>query len=309
MDKSRSLSERLEFIRTDLRSLEAEFAGLESRDANEQRMANRMKSDLKARIIELFRDADIALRETQALKESVKEAAELWKVLDKSVVSSEEAIPLSGSRANPRVDHLGASTFLEKGWSRLVLGDLAAAKAALERALELAPDSSEGEVLLSWVYMLEERFDIALFLVHRVLSRDPRHALARVNHGYISLHKGQTAEAVRELTEVVQTDGDRRATLYACLYLGMAYRALDQVEHAEQCFRAALSRGPNLLQSWYELGQLYWSKGRQQDALAAWQSGAEANRFNPWGKRCSDQLKAVSGEEVSKAGEEAHALK
>lgn len=305
MSEHKTIRERLEWLQTDMENLKSGFMGTDVRGNDEEQLAYRMKSELKDRIIGLFREADAAVREAQSLKDSVKNLADQWKELDKALDLPEVAPAVS----NPRVDHLGASTFIDKGWSRLAMGDPAAARTALERALELAPNSNEAEALLSWAYMIDGRLDIALYLVHRVLTRDPQYSLARVNLGYINIQKGLLAEAIRELTGVVQADNDRRATLYGCLYLGMAYRAQNQPEHAEQCFKAALTRGPNLLQSWYELGLLYLSVGRREDAVAAWKSGAQANRFNPWGKRCSEQLKEFLSEEEPANSGEAHALR
>ena len=76
------------------------------------------------------------------LRTAVKGLAERWKTLEGR-----------GARTavTARVDHLGASTFVEKGWSKLSLGDAAGAETALRRALELAPGDNEAESLRLWV--------------------------------------------------------------------------------------------------------------------------------------------------------------
>ena len=288
---TRNLGERLRELQALLEEARATPGGI-ARPAQEQ---------LKADIIALFRDADVALKEAQALKDAVKGLAEQWKQLDgvrsasSASVSSPSTEPTPTRPASARVDHLGASTFIEKGWSRLSLGDLDGAEAALLRALELAPGSNEAETLLGWTQMLQGELDTALATLQRVLARDPRHALAHTNVGYVRLRKGQFDEAIAHLTAVVRQDTDRKATLYALLYLGMVHREQARYEEAERHFRSALERGPNLLQAWYELGRTYWFGGRQAEAMAAWKSGAAANKFSPWGKRCADMLVTIEG--------------
>ncbi|MBL0941065.1 MAG: hypothetical protein IBJ03_19455, partial [Gemmatimonadaceae bacterium] len=52
------------------------------------------------------------------------------------------------------------------------------------------------------------------------------------------------------------------------------------------------------VQAWYELGRTHWECGRRAEALAAWKSGSEANKFSPWGKHCAALLASLeSGQE------------
>lgn len=243
---------------------------------------------LKQQIIALFRDTDAALQRASARKEAVKRLAEQWKQFD-GRPKTRAATPV----ASARVDHLGASTFVEKGWTRLSLLELEGAEAAFRRALELAPGNVEAETLLSWALMLRDAHDEAMQVLQGVLQREPQYPLAHVNVGYICLRKGIYGEAIEHLTSVIRADHDRRAVLYAHLYLGMAYREREMYDDAEGFFRKALELGPNLLQAWYELGRCYWFAGRHGDACLAWKTGSEANKFSPWGKRCAEMLDVV----------------
>lgn len=240
------------------------------------------RARLKADIVALFRDAQAAAAAMLAFKESVKGLAESWK--------RQERTPSPPVRAafTARVDHLGASTFVEKGWSKLSLGDGAGAEQALRRALELAPNDNEAEALLGWAQMLQGQYDSALLTFHGVLTRDPEHPLARTNVGYVCLRKKIYGEAIEHLSRAIRQDSDRKATLYAHLYLGMVYREREMYDDAEPFFARALELGPNLIQAWYELGRTRWFAGRRAEALDAWRQGAAANKFNPWGKRCAE---------------------
>ncbi|MFO0092770.1 MAG: tetratricopeptide repeat protein [Gemmatimonadaceae bacterium] len=248
------------------------------------------RAQLKQDIIALFRDAEVALAEAQAAKDGAKRLAEPWKQL--SAGGGEPTKPASASGPS-RLDHLGASTYLEKGWSLISVEDAVGAEAALRRALELVPGHLEGEALLGWAQMLREQFDEARTTIEGILARDPSHALARTNLGYIALRGGHHGEAIEQLTQAIAAGTDRKATLYAHLYLGMVYREREMFDDAEQYFRKALALGPNLLQAWYELGFTFWRSGRGAEAMTAWKTGAEANKFSPWGKRCGAVVTAV----------------
>ena len=268
--------------------LQARFDAIHSALAAEP--APDEREQLKQQIIALFRDADAAVTAALAFKASVKELVERWKQLDGTSGGATVAAAPPAFSSSGRVDHLGASTFVEKGWSKLSLGDPAGAEVALRRALELSPGSNEAETLLGWAQMMQQQYEPALATFQRVLARDPEHALAHTNVGYICLRQARYGDAIEHLARVIRRDQDRKATLYAHLYLGMVYREREMFDDAETFFRKALELGPNLLQSWYELGRLHWFAGRRDDAIVSWRSGAEANKFSPWGKRCAELL-------------------
>ena len=93
---------------------------------------------LKADIIDLFRAVEREIAELGVLKEDVKKLAERWKSVGGGPLSSSAPQPAPPVRA----DHIGASTFIEKGWSRISLGDYPAAEMALGKALELSPSDT-----------------------------------------------------------------------------------------------------------------------------------------------------------------------
>ena len=78
------------------------------------------REQLKQQIAALFRDAEAASIEARALKDSVTALIDRWKQLDRA------AAPVA-TAPSARIDHLGASTFIEKGWSKLSLVDAAGA--------------------------------------------------------------------------------------------------------------------------------------------------------------------------------------
>jgi tetratricopeptide (TPR) repeat protein len=263
------------------------FAALSARldvaDASTDRAA------LKADIIELFRAVEREIADLGTLKEDVKKLAERWKT-----VGGGAAAPSSLQPAAPvRSDHIGASTFIEKGWSRISLGDYATAEAALGKALELSPNDLQAISLLGWAQMHQEKYDDALLNFQRVLMKEPANALARINVGFICLKKGIFGEAIEHLSKAIRLDNDAKATLYAHYYLGLVYLEREMFEDAQTFFRKSLALGPNLLEACYELGRAHWLADQQDEARETWRAGAAANKFNPWGKRCAEVLARV----------------
>jgi tetratricopeptide (TPR) repeat protein len=189
-----------------------------------------------------------------------------------------------------RADHIGASTFLEKGWTLLSVGDYAGAERALARAIELAPNDAQSEALLGWALMLQEKYDDAMMWFQMVLMREPQNALARVNVGYICLKKAIYGEAIEHLSGVIRLDTDKKATLYAHFYLGLVYLERDMLLDAQAFLRAAIDLAPNFIQAYYELGRALKMDGRPAQARETWTRGHAANRFSPWGKRCEEAL-------------------
>jgi len=245
---------------------------------------------LKADIVALFKAVDAEVAELTALREAVKGLVDRWKALPESRPSS---APTFAADRPIVADHLGASTFIEKGWSRISTGDYVGAEESLNKALALAPNDPQSESLLGWAQMLQEKYDEALMNFQRVLMRQPANALARINVGYICLKKGIFGEAIEHLSKAIRLDNDRKATLYAHLYLGMVYLEREMYDDAHAFFEKTLQLGPNLIEAYYEMGRAHWFAGEPDRAREAWRAGFAANKFNPWGKRCAELLETV----------------
>jgi tetratricopeptide (TPR) repeat protein len=275
------------------------------------RVADEERARLKQEIAALFLTVDRRLVALAQLKEDVKALVAAWKelpvgpelpaFLEESAESVPDASPVPAMRARApladhasvRVDHLGASTFVAKGWSAISMGEFARAEETLARALELSPDDPEGGALLGWALMGQGRLDEARDVCERVLARSPEYTLARVNLGYICLRRGEHVAAVEHLASVAREDPDRKAMLYATFYLGLVSLQRGVYDDAVGFFQRALELGPNLLEARYEMGRAQWLAGRHDAAREAWRAGATSGKFNAWGARCADVLERV----------------
>jgi len=247
---------------------------------------------VKREIIAYFKQVDALIAELGELREDIRKLVDRYKQVAASTAEA-SAPEFTGSRPALHADHIGASTFIEKGWSLISLGDYAGAIQSLQKALQLAPGETQGESLLGWAQMLHEDYDEALQTFQKVLMKEPANSLARINVGYICLKKRIFGEAIEHLSKAIRLDNDKKATLYAHFYLGLVYLQREMYEDAQTFFQKTLKLGPNLIEAYYELGRAYWFGGEAAQANQIWEQGFKANKFNPWGKKCQDTLQVV----------------
>jgi tetratricopeptide (TPR) repeat protein len=277
-------------------TLRGRFQEIESRLAQ----PGAEREGLKRDIIALFKQVDGALAELGQMKEEIKGLVERYKQQGSAAAPS--APQFTGARPAVHADHLGASTYIEKGWSLISLGDYAGAIQSLEKALALSPGDVQAQSLLGWAQMLHEDYDDALGTFSRVLMKEPANALARINVGYICLKKRIFGEAIEHLSKAIRLDNDRKATLYAHYYLGLVYLEREMFEDAQTFFRKTLKLGPNLIEAYFELGRALWFTGDRDAAVKIWAEGQKANKFNPWAKRCKEMLDVTAaGGEVPRS--------
>jgi len=192
-----------------------------------------------------------------------------------------------------RADHIGASTFIEKGWTLLSAGQYADAEQALQRAIELSPNDPRSEALLGWSLMLQEKYDDALMRFQMVLVREPQNTLARVNVGYICMKKEIFGEAIEHLSRTIKLGTDKKATLYAHFYLGLVYLQREMFHDAQAFLRTTIELAPSFIEAYYQLGCAHALCGEEAEARQVWAAGHAANKFNHWGKRCAEALSGL----------------
>jgi tetratricopeptide (TPR) repeat protein len=272
-------------------SYDAIMERLKSVQGNEER------ERVKREIIALFKQVEQAIVDLSALKEDIRVLVDEYKQLAQSQ-SGDQAPQFTGTVPVVHADHIGASTYIEKGWSLISLGDYDGAIQALQKALSLSPGQMQAESLLGWAQMLNEEYDAALGTFQKVLTQEPANSLARINVGYICLKKEIFGEAIEHLSKAIRLDNDPKATLYAHYYLGLVYQEREMYEDAQTFFEKTLKLGPNLIEAYYELGRSRWYAGDPEAARQTWKQGFEANKFNPWGKRCKEAIDlAAQGQE------------
>ena len=246
------------------------------------------RAPLRDALVSLVREIDATMNSLRELRESMKPLAERYKHL------YPRPVPES---AHQVVDHLGATTFRERGWSALAAGAYEEAVQQLRGAIDRDPAEVAAMAMLAWTYLHLDREVDAGKILERALTKDPHHPLGRTIAGLAHLRGGRLEQAVAVLRTVTEEDStrDRTARMYAHLYLGVALTQSGRPGEGCASLREAIGLGPNLTEAFWELGRVHASEGEQDLALEAWRAGA-ANRFSGWGERCRAEVERVEQE-------------
>ena len=253
---------------------------------------------LKAEIIELFAPVETRARRARALKDEAKTLVEKWK----AVRRMRRRRPHSVAERRSVADHIGASTFIEKGWSRISLGDYAGAEPALSKALQLSPNDPQAESLLGWAQMLQEKYDDALMQLPE--GADAR-AGERARAHQRRLHLPEEADLRRGDRAPVQghpagqrQQGDAVRALLSRAGVPRARHVRGRADLLPEDARA----GPEPIEAYFELGRALLVQRPARRGDETWRDGFAANKFNPWGKRCAEVLQTVEAGRSSRNG-------
>ncbi|HYH80847.1 MAG TPA: tetratricopeptide repeat protein, partial [Longimicrobium sp.] len=119
--------------------------------------AGDVSPQVRDEIVGLFKETETAIERMTAFKETIRELVQRYKTL----AGEKPAAPARGGGRSVVSDHIGSSTYIERGWTAIASGDPKRAVKELERALELAPNDAEAETLLGWAQMLRGQYDDA----------------------------------------------------------------------------------------------------------------------------------------------------
>src|SRR5438045_2259922 len=99
---------------------------------------NAEREAAKREIIAYFKKVDGMLGELTQLKDEIRQLVDRYKQL--AADTKQAAAPeITGQRPAMHADHIGASTFIEKGWSLIWLADHAGTIQAVTKAMQISP--------------------------------------------------------------------------------------------------------------------------------------------------------------------------
>lgn len=236
----------------------------------------------RERIVVLVREVDEAIAALQAVRDAARPVAR----------SFQNLFPRARPREAFRTDHLGSSTYRERGWSALSAGEYAQAITDLGRAVELDPGNAGALALLAWAHLRTGDGAAAAGYVERASAQTPDAPYVQLARGVLAFEEGRMAQAEELLDALARETTDATAAGYAHLYLGRVYAEEARPREAQARYRAALEAAPNLTEAYWELGRSHYLDGRAELAVEVWRAGAE-NRYNPWGDRCREEMAAA----------------
>jgi len=130
---------------------------------------------------------------------------------------------------------------LHLAWVHLVAGRGASAVELLEPLARSGPPSGMLSVCLAWGYLLCGRLEECRGALDAAPAQG--RALVRMVRGLLLFREGRTPEALAALEAVERDDAGQPALLAMA---GEIYRGAGRLDEAERCYRAALSRDPDL---------------------------------------------------------------
>lgn len=259
---------------TPLEALAAEAAELRA-EIESAPLDREARERIRERLLVLGREIEARIAELEGLRESLRPVAAQYRRLYR------QSVP-----GLTRADHLGGSTYRERGWHALAAGDYLEAVRHLRRSAHADPGDRRARALLAWALAADgEIGEAEVTLGELTRTSDDRDPLAGTVLGYLRIVQNRPADAIPVLSAALNERADKTASLYAHLYLGIAHQKLGSHATAQRMLRTAIEQSPNLAEAYWQLGRSHLQEGRPDLALAAWRAGGE-NPFNPWGERC-----------------------
>lgn len=149
--------------------------------------------------------------------------------------------------AATELDPASPDSFFNLANAYQAAGDQEAAIKAYHRVLELEPEHKGAQEQWASLMMKKGDFIAAKDVWEGFLKADPGNVVAHRSLGIIAVLEGHPEQALLQLRQAYEA-GERDAELY--LYMGLAFKALEEPEKASAAFESALalSNDPALIQ-------------------------------------------------------------
>ena len=149
-------------------------------------------------------------------------------------------------------------------------GDLPAARASLERALAVAPESTQAWMAYG-IVLAEQRAPTARHALIRAAELNPDAAAPWVAQGNLDLAEGNLTGAVDSFTNALAREADHAT---AQTNLGIAYARQGNRTAAIEAFETATRRAPHMGEAWNGLGASRWADGNATAAIGPLQQAS-----------------------------------
>jgi tetratricopeptide (TPR) repeat protein len=170
-----------------------------------------------------------------------------------------------------------------QGWAFSFQGNLVEAERSIRRALELDPNSAlahayYAELLINQVSEDYGLLDKAISESNLGLQLDPNLLETHRARGLVLMNTGNAEEAVLEFEKAISLNKNI-ADLH--LYLGLAYKALERYDLAQESLLLAYSLNPKDTVALIELSRAYFADGRYAQAAQYAEEAVKNDPANP----------------------------
>ncbi len=170
-----------------------------------------------------------------------------------------------------------------QGWAFSFQGNLVEAERSIRQALELDPNSAlahayYAELLINQVSEDYGLLDKAISESNLGLQLDPNLLETHRARGLVLMNTGNAEEAVLEFEKAISLNKNI-ADLH--LYLGLAYKALERYDLAQESLLLAYSLNPKDTVALIELSRAYFADGRYAQAAQYAEEAVKNDPANP----------------------------
>ena len=169
-----------------------------------------------------------------------------------------------------------AEPYVKLAMAQARTGAYDAARASMQRALNIDPDSPIARFNLAEVMRRQGQYPAALEQYRRTLAVDPNYAKAHLGLGLVNRQQGRPA--MESFRRALQSD-----PLLAEAHLGLGRESLERRPAAEAArhFLQALRVDPDSAEAHLNLGLAQARRGLQEEALAAFRRAAALDPASP----------------------------
>lgn len=187
-----------------------------------------------------------------------------------AALSAAQAFAISDAQ-NPQAHH----------WLGICLqrtGDVASARAAIDQAINLAPDRADFQISRAALALGEKDYTAAEQGMLDAINLDPNQLQAYVTLAHMALARGENEEASKQLKLAQRIDPNHPQVLllegHIAQYSGLA-------DHALKCFTAAAELAPKNSLTQVSLGMAYGARGMWPFAEQALKNAMAIEPTNP----------------------------
>jgi len=187
-----------------------------------------------------------------------------------AALSAAQAFAVSDAQ-NPQA-HQWLSICLQRS------GDIAGARAAIDQAINLAPDRADFQISRAALALGQKDYSAAEKGMQDAVNLDPNQLQAYVTLAHLALARGENEEATKQLKLAQRIDQNHPQVL---LLEGHLAQYGGQSDHAMKCFTAAAELAPKNSLAQTSLGMAYASRGMWPFAEQALKNALALEPGNP----------------------------
>jgi import receptor subunit TOM70 len=178
-------------------------------------------------------------------------------------------------------DTIKAKAYNFRGTLEFLRGQVDEAQSALEKALELDPNSVNTLIKRGTLYMEKGEVEKTIELFTKAETVGPKHPDLFYHRGQVRFLTGDYQGALDDYNASVNNESKDESSVYVHIQLGVSKYKLGDITGAEKKFREAKKKFPESAEVWNYHGEIYMDRGSFDEALKCFDKAAEMDPGSP----------------------------